>query len=375
MRKNKLLIGASHKFENIKKEEVKRILKEMEKGTIDNGIPEVSIYGINNGAIIRAIDTSTNDALNESLTIASDVSRMCMTAGNQIIRDIAEIEPTLDDEGKKIRKGTYRYQDAFISFDIDWTVRYTTSADKSLEGYSMGGIKVDKRLITITIFAVNGTINEASLYETLQHEIFHLFEREKMQHDYLDREAYNHAYSIIRNREPDDNSVETMANRIIYISFAFEQRAFTNGAYQVLMTGEVDDYEEKFRSLIKKTKIYKWLVACRNYRQQISSLSENDKELSESLAEYGLTKRDILERADIAIDSMERFIGRVRAKAVIDYRKLHNINEYIDVDPFPMTITKGEFKRKINEAIEEKNENIQEISVGKILSNSSIKAP
>lgn len=354
MRKNKLLIGASHKFENIKKEEVKRILKEMEKGTIDNGIPEVSIYGINNGAIIRAIDTSSNNALNESFTIASDVSRMCMTAGNQIIRDIAETEPTLDDEGKKIRKGTYRYQDAFISFDIDWTVRYTTSADKSLEGYSMGGIKVDKRLITITIFAVNGTINEASLYETLQHEIFHLFEREKMQHDYLDREAYNHAYSIIRNREPDDNSVETMANRIIYISFAFEQRAFTNGAYQVLMTGEVDDYEEKFRSLIKKTKIYKWLVACRNYRQQISSLSENDKELSESLAEYGLTKRDILERADITIDSMERFIGRVRAKAMIDYRKLHNINEYIDVDPFPMTITKGEFKRKINEAIEEK---------------------
>ena len=92
-----------------------------------------------------------------------------------------------------------------------------------------------------------------------------------------------------------------------------------------------NDYKDKFATLIENTKLYRWFTACKEYRNKIMALPENDKELTTSLDEYGLTKSDILERADIAINSMVRLIGKVRAKAMIDYQKLHNINEYVDV--------------------------------------------
>lgn len=352
MHKNKPLRKVSKKFEAIKKEEIKRILAELREIKFSDRIPDVRCDDLR--IALRDTIALTDTVLNESLTIASDVSRMCMKAGGEIINDISNTKPLIRCGGEKVRKGVYHYQDTFISFDVDWIVRYLSSENELLESYSTGGINVGKHLITVTIFAVNGNINEASLFETLQHEIFHLFEWRKMQHDYLDREAYNHAYNIIRNREPDDESIETMVNRIIYISFAFEQRAFTNGAYQVLMSGGIGDYDEKFANLIKETKIYKWLTACRIYREKISRIPESNKDLSDSLSEYGLTKQGILERADITIESMLRFIGRVRAKAMIDYRKLHNINEYVDVNPFPVVLTKRQLEDKAKEILDYK---------------------
>lgn len=368
MRKNKPLTKASHRFETIRKEEVKRILKEMKEGISDDLIPDVCC---NVRSALKETVALSDKFLNESLTIASEVSRTCMAVGKRIIDDIAATEPTADDKGRKIRKGIYRHVDKSMSFDVDWTVRYILSNDESLESYSSGGIVPAKRLITVTIYAVNGAINEASLYETLQHEIFHLFERSKMHHNYLDRAAYDHAFEIIKDKDPDDKSIEVMVNRIIYISFMFEQRAFTNGAYQVLMAGDFNDYKDKFATLIENTKLYRWFTACKEYRNKIMALPENDKELTTSLDEYGLTKSDILERADIAINSMVRLIGKVRAMAMIDYQKLHNIKEYVDITPNIITMTKKEFNDKVNELKEMfgnvTNEGFRQLTVEELL--------
>lgn len=93
MHKNKPLRKVNKKFEAIKKEEIKRILAELREIKFSDRIPDVRCDDLR--IALRDTIALTDTVLNESLTIASDVSRMCMKAGGEIINDISNTKPLI----------------------------------------------------------------------------------------------------------------------------------------------------------------------------------------------------------------------------------------------------------------------------------------
>lgn len=338
-------IGKNSKL--IEEAEIKRIKSELSENVEDSSL-DFCCMDLDFASSKRLLDEAmrlVDKAMNESLTISSDVSSMVRSVGNKIIADIPIAEPIRTADGHKIRKGYCHFENDSIDFDVDWTVHYMVSKYGRLEGFSKGSVNPYCRRITVDIFAIDGTVNKVSLFETLQHEIFHLFERGKRKKEYLGIEAYNYAYSKIKNKQPDDEAVETIVNRIIYISFTFEQRAFTNGAYQILMNGSLDDYNDKFGHAIKQTKLFDWLMICKKYKRKLQDIPEGNQMLRNALNDYGLSKSDILEIVEDTIDSIIRLLGRVRAKALIDYQKLHQIFEY--AMPSLTIMRKKDFEKRI----------------------------
>lgn len=289
--------------------------------------------------LIKETDNLINTYLMENRTVSNAVSNMATDCCNKILEKIPKTNAFRDENGRKSKKGSFTYrEDGGISFIINWTVTYyKTDKVSKFESQSSGSCSIYDHTITVNIIVVNGRINKDSLIETLQYEIFHLFEYYKKKKEYLGMREYIMAYNALKNDNGVINSktnASYMVNALIYIFFEFENRVVANEAYRILMNS--NDYLNKFGNAIKKTKIYNWLVTCRQFRYKIEHTSEDSPGLKVILSRYGINKAEILQLADETIEGLLRIIGRIIAKAMDDYRGQHNIIEYPDATPLTL---------------------------------------
>ena len=117
---------------------------------------------------------------------------------------------------------------------------------------------------------------------------------------------------------------------IIYINHKFEQRAFGNGAYQYMMKS--NDYNNNFDNAIKDTQLFKWLTQIKNDYVFIKNTPQGHPLLKAALKPYNITYDKLLEITEETIDNLIRMLGRIKSKALDDYREqneVHSMQEHI----------------------------------------------
>lgn len=282
------------------------------------------------------------NVLNEALSIANEVSMASSTIGNMVLNSIKSRQfqksPIV---GTAFKKGNFSTQIGKENVTIIWEFynilnEFPENRMLRLRGES----DYANRTIKLTIVAIRGRYDRNDFFQTVQHEVSHLFERGKRHKPYKNLDAYKESINVLNSglgNNRFDNLKGAIAN-VIYISHKFEQRAFANGAYMYLMKS--DDYFNRFRDAIKETRLYQYLIVVDDVEYLIERYIEGGNSIEKYLQAYGLNITQFLNLIRDTKKNISKLIGRIIVKAIEDYRESHEIHEI--VEPF-------EINRKILE--------------------------
>ena len=206
---------------------------------------------------------------------------------------------------------------------------YKNEGDEGLHLNKRDYINADigRKRLNICLISIDKRFNKKAFYENLQHEISHFFERGKRGKPYHHLEKYNTSITKMNNALTD---YEGIIASIIYINHKFEQRAFGNGAYQYMMKS--NDYNNNFDNAIKDTQLFKWLTQIKNDYVFIKNTPQGHSLLKAALKPYNITYDKLLKITEETIDNLIRMLGRIKSKALDDYREqneVHSMQEHI----------------------------------------------
>lgn len=287
-------------------------------------------------------------AINENMTINDEVARLSSYVGLDILKEIPKTKMTRDENNNPIKMGNFTTELDGINITVNWTARFYWSKNLSKIQNNTAKCNPANRSITVFVFVVDNKIDKGSLFESIQHEISHLFEIGRRGKPYRKQGSYDRAYKYLINQENKNyNSIAYMVNAVLYISFTFEQRAYANGAYAKLMNS--DDYGNGFENAIKHTKLFDYLLALYYYYPILKTIPSSNNQLATELNGHGLDRRKFLRITRVAIIRIEEIISRIMEKAKKDYKAKHNLMEFAPSNfEFPLleeTIKKREEKR------------------------------
>lgn len=277
-----------------------------------------------------------NQIILEDRTIANEVSIMTMLIAKSIEEQFKAIKFIRVKSGNKLKKGNFPFKRNGLSIDIEWSwIDYSkndkTRSDNDVRTYANCNI-AEKRML-IRIFSYNGSFNKQGVFEAIQHELSHLFERKQRGKPYQNLKNYQIATKkmeeLSSNPNLDDSlsEMEGIVATIIYFSHSFEQRAFVNGAYQYLMQYGTKTMD--FDNAVKETELYRRIDELKKSYEKIKKTPENDDLLLLALSPYEkLTKAKLLKIAIKGIYSSSRLLGRLKSKVLDDYI---SVNEVYDI--------------------------------------------
>ena len=137
---------------------------------------------------------------------------------------------------------------------------------------------------------------------------------------YKKQDIYGKAYGLLKQTGTKIPDIQKYAAEIIYISTAYEQRAFANGAYRHMMTrskGGVCD----FRRAMTETKLYAWLKETERAIKFFSTYKGDEPEITHVLSEYDMDFPEFMSTAKGAITNITRQLARIVSKAMNDAEK------------------------------------------------------
>lgn len=268
-----------------------------------------------------------NEKMNEERSISNEVTLMSTEIFYRIMGKIHPYSISTDMGNQfEYKHGNFIYSKLNISFNVSWD--FYNVGDKTPRTPKMkqfASSDIGKRTISVTIVAVNGKINNDSIWESIQHEVSHFFETSKRKGvPYKNMFQYKLAVTILQQEEKFTEVIIAIAE-IIYISHKFEQRAFGNGAYRYLMN-HTDDYFHNFNNAIKKTKLYKYLTLIDDDIELLKDNSDAEYEITETLKRFEIPYEDFMDLAKSAREGLVRMCGRIKSKAIDDYERTHNIH-------------------------------------------------
>lgn len=240
------------------------------------------------------------------------------------------------------KEGEFKYNNIGISFKIKWKLEnHEIQEEDDVQVFKCSAhVEYNPPLLDIVVAAVNGQYSRNDLYETIQHEVSHFFERGKRGKEYKTATNYKKAVK----KMDDGKTVEEIAvARAIYICHKFEQRAFANGAYQYLMKST--DFSNGFENAIEHTRLYGWLIGAEELRMILSQCTDSKDEVEEHCKQYGYTMNRLLKLLNRTINNMAKIVERVKSKAIDDYRRIHGVHERKEYTPLNEAI---ERQKKIN---------------------------
>lgn len=321
---------------------MKQILRKSKKS-----LPETKIYESVN---------LINNVLYEERTVSEEVRIITMSVYNMLVKAYHNTEFTVVADGILLKKGTFPYGYNGVNFNVNW-LWYRYSSQKFTDDVLNADAQCDirKKEITVRIFSLDGEYLKPSVYEALQHEIFHFFERMKMKHPYRGVNYYMIATKILKElKETKDmgrpynkrlfEAKQHIAN-IIYLSYRFEQRAYVNGAYMYIVgnveRGEEETPEEiKYDDEIVGTVLFVQFTKLKDAFDYLKGKNANDPFLIEALRPYNLSYEKIYEICEKAIYSFSRYIGRLKSKVVDDFQEIHEVFDMLDEFRLPFKIDK-----------------------------------
>ena len=270
--------------------------------------------------IREEIDRELETCVNEELTIADELSK----AANNIIilieNDIKNCKALIN------RKAGYFYKNGYVSYKCFNKIIYTEyyyynffnniCYNNSREKIPQINRNNNIDRISIVIFAVSGNILGTTLYDTVYHELEHIFQQTKANKMFTKTEMYD--FAVERKREVDVVSPEFIICDSIYLTYNFERDAYINGGYGYLlhtcksyldvdkMVRNTDLYEA-----VEQLKFY-YAIIYKNKNKFIETLS------LPSYRKFGMSVHDLLKRIKQSIDSYETKITKMKKKAKKD---------------------------------------------------------
>ena len=267
--------------------------------------------------------------INEDRTISNIVTTITEYVGGRIEEMVKRTPSDVRTKGNNIsiKRGNFVYTDLGISFMVKWVLEDEHDKDAVYSKRKCSAyIEYSPPRLNITIAALNGRFSRNDLYETLQHEISHFFERGKRGKEYKTTRNYAMAVDRMNNGQ---SIKEKVVARAVYICHKFELRAFANGAYQYLMKST--DYGNGFRNSIEHTRLYDWLIGAEEMQMFLSQYIDYPEQIEPFTKKYGFTLNRLLKMLKRTIDAMVRTVGRVISKAMDDYEKIHGVHQRKDM--------------------------------------------
>lgn len=232
-------------------------------------------------------------------------------------------------------EGEFSFSEYGIRINVAW--KYYNVGDESQitdEMRTFAEANITKGKMLVSLLSVGLEYNASSFKETIQHETMHFFENFKRGYaPYKGQGLYNKAYRILKRKSDDGEKfpkkvikIRNYIAKIIYISTAYEQRAFANGAYSYLMSCQ-DDASFGFRNAMKRTKLFAWLKEVEKIIEFFNEYDGDFKFIDKGLEPYGLNFVEFMTVAEGAKKNITRQLGRIVSKAIDDVEKL-NENTY-----------------------------------------------
>ena len=254
--------------------------------------------------------------IKEELSVNNEVIMVVQKICNKIIK----IVPTVEGEILKNRvvKRKFHFSETILNNKISIQVinyNFVTpdeisrnpKLDYETSTSSSDGGKYN--FLFINCYSVNGEINRKSLFDTVYHEIEHIFQAQKGNKQIKTFDALYHMLPQYLNCK---NYPLKYASRILYCSYAYEQDAFVNGLYGFIsQLGIIPQWKD-----IKTSQAYKSLENLRNALSFLQKNINNEKYNDEIKKVFGYTISQILK---IGKQTEKRFLEKV-GKVLIKHR-------------------------------------------------------
>lgn len=234
---------------------------------------------------------------------------------------VGQIEDAIASSQKK-RYGDYKFSEGnFVhKFIIDFVVKWKfyncltkVSLNEFFAKYSHSYWDNNGKRLFIPAYMYDGAIDTKFLYNSVFHELEHMYQNAKSGKSFSNRELYSEIGNMLHNSSEIIRSVGQM----LYFSFPEEQDAYANGMYGEFVASrnngmDVDD-------IIKNSEAWKYLkLLHKDYSLYLNK--KNDSELNEKLKKLKIDKNidRILKKA---INDYQRKIARVALKIKQEYYK------------------------------------------------------
>ena len=323
---------------------MKPILRKSKKS-----LPETEIYESVN---------LINNILYEDRTVSEEVGVITMTIFKELIKSYHNSSFISVGDGIQVKKGNFPYDYNGVRFQTYWEwYRYSKEKyDDSVINVS-AQCNITAKSLTIRISSLDGEYYKSSLYEAIQHEVFHFFERMKRGNPYKNSKYYkiamqvfNDLQQIKKENRPYNQELykakEHVAD-IIYLASDFEQRAYVNGAYQYLKDYWDDEgaKEIKYDDAIVGTVLFSEINKLKRAYEFLKNTESDNPFLLTALKPYGLSYQEIFDICEKALYSFSRYAGRLKSKATDDFQTIQEVFDILEEFRFPL---KNEEKRTVS---------------------------
>lgn len=289
------------------------------------------------------------DFINETYTISNEVSMIATTIDMRLFEEYRKTvaEPC---ENGKMKSGLFEYNSHGVRLMVDWEWTILPPAkDSDVEPTESAHIDITQRILHIKVTSVGGAYNHNGILESIQHEVLHLFERQKRNKPYTNINNYKVASDTFEKlaitratteKEQKEKTISGCIASIIYMTYKFEQRAFYNGAYRYIMQSRRDAYYN-FDELLHETRLFRRLMDVKFCVDELSAVDPNDSFLRGELEKYNLTLGKVLRCGRHLIYRLNAMIVRLRDKVMTD------IFEKAEFRPWPESYSPRN-EKKIN---------------------------
>lgn len=270
-----------------------------------------------------------NDVCNmivEELGVHDEVTKISFDIMEKLKEDLKKRQKCYysDIPGASHKDGRFNFEALGKTIVIDYTfINYRDETYKKrysnlIPNKKKNAFTRSNLVLSLTVEAVSGYIDIYTYADTIQHEIQHFFQEDKIGYSFGSTTWYKIATKC---KQRPSGSLTYMIGDIIYLSLQCEEEAFTNGLYASL----VYNYKHKNKPTIEvldNSPIYNALL---KMRKEVDILLQNkeDETLRKTLSTIkkitnGTTFNGIINMAKRAEKEIIRRIGKIIVKAQKD---------------------------------------------------------
>lgn len=279
------------------------------------------------------INENIKQAIREELSINSQVSDFAYEIYKEVVENISKNYSSnathLDGYGiyEFSFKKVFNEKKVLISVNYfnfkSWSDYYFKSKETIDCKYGTSQSDGDKmNFITVYCYGISGRLDKASTLDTIQHEVEHIFQAISGQKQIT---IFDSNYSFAAQHLMDnENKILKLISSLVYYSYEYEQDAYVNGLYAMLMNSE---YPTPSWDEIKQSEAYTALKKLRTSISVYINPDEAFKRKSEDIARerFGMSLNSILKKAFQADSRLVKKIGKVLIKVKKD-KKIHENN-------------------------------------------------
>lgn len=268
----------------------------------------------------NAIMKDTLLILNEERGISDEVIRATKNIISKIPRWIEKSIKGKDDNGYVYY--SFKTKERIFDFNINITfVIYDLTTQQYNRFVSDSYYNETKKELYIELVRVNDIIDTNDAYETIQHELHHVYQEYVRNGKPTLNKADETLYKISDNMIMDSNDVAYRIGMIFYLSLKIEQEALGNGLYNIL----INNLDKEWKQTYMRSDVYKWM----NFIKECVSVFDGKKEHIESILSYYNVNKFNYEKLINLSNSIYDNLLRISVRIISLAKERYNLKEGI----------------------------------------------